>query len=175
MPDDTVEIVVGRVSRAHGLRGDVLVDVRTDEPERRFAPGTRLRTEAGELVVDAARQQGTRLLVSFAGVRGRDAAERLRGLELMLDVPARERPADDEEYYDHQLRGLLVRDQNGRSIGTVVGVLHLPAQDTLVVDADGNEALVPFVSEIVTAVDIGAGTLTLAGRPGLLGPVDASD
>lgn len=176
-PDTTVEVVVGRVAKAHGLRGDVLVDVRTDEPARRFTVGARLHTARGDLTVASMAWHGTRLLTRFEEVDGRDAAEALRGAELCLDVLADERPDDPEEFYDHQLIGLLVIDVEGRPVGTVSAVTHQPAQDVLSVRNDGGESagaetgegagaetLVPFVRELVPTVDLAAGRIVLA-RP----------
>lgn len=170
-----VDIVVGKVGRAHGLRGDVFLEVRTDEPERRFAAGTRFSTARGELVVDSTRWHGVRLLATFAQVTDRDAAERLRGAELRVAVPTDERPADPEEFYDHQLRGLSAVLATGERLGRVADVLHLPAQDMLVLDVDGREVLVPFVAEIVTAVDLSAGHVEVTDRPGLLSELAEDD
>jgi 16S rRNA processing protein RimM len=162
-PAATVEVVVGRIGKAHGLRGDVVVDVRTDEPVRRFATGTRFDTRRGDLVVTSTHWHGSRLLVHFAGVGDRDEAETLRGLELTADVPVDERPDDPEEFYDHQLVGLEAFDPEGQPAGRVVEVVHLPAQDLLVVRRlDGGDAMVPFVRELVPDVDLGAGRLLLS-------------
>ncbi len=170
-----MDVVIGRIGRAHGVRGEVAVDVRTDEPEQRFAVGVRLQTDpasAGPLTVAAARPHTGRLLVRFREVPDRNAAEGLRGV--LLTVPATEvtaDPADAEEFYDHQLVGLRVHDQTGIAVGEVAGVLHTPAQDLLVVRREaGGEALVPFVSELVPTVDLEHGSLTVADRPGLLDP-----
>ena len=162
-----VETTVGRIGRPHGLRGDVFVDVRTDDPERRFHAGAVFATARGPLALRSIRWHGARMVASFAEVADREAAERLRGLELLVDVPAGERPADPEEFYDHQLRGLAAHTADGVLVGRVTDVLHLPAQDTLVVDSDGREVLVPFVAEIVTDVDLAAGRVEIADRPGL--------
>lgn len=164
----TVELTVGKVGRAHGLRGDVFVVVRTDEPDRRFASGTRFRTPRGEVVIESARWHGSRLVVSFVESTDRDAAEGLRGVELRVDVPVDERPDDPEEYYDHQLRGLAATTTDGSRVGVVADVLHLPAQDVLVVEADGTEILVPFVADIVPVVDVAAGRVEIRELPGLL-------
>lgn len=173
----TVELTVGKVGRAHGLRGDVFVEVRTDEPDRRFAPGTRFSTSHGELVVDAARWHSGRLVVSFVESPDRNAAERLRGVELQVDVPADERPADPAEFYDHQLRGLVATTVGGSPLGVVSDVLHLPAQDLLVVvvDVDGREVLVPFVTDLVPVVDVPGGRVEVRELPGLLAQVDGDE
>jgi 16S rRNA processing protein RimM len=171
-------VTVGRVGRAHGVRGEVSVDVRTDSPEVRFAVGTALVAEpaaAGPLTVAHARWHSGRLLVRFEGVRDRSAAERLRGVRLLADLAESERPEDPEEFYDHQLTGLAVLRTDGRPVGVVAEVLHLPGQDLLAVRrTSGAEALVPFVAEIVPVVDLAAGEIVINPPPGLLEPA-ASD
>jgi 16S rRNA processing protein RimM len=155
---EAVTVVVGRVGRAHGLRGEVAVEVRTDDPDARFAPGAVLATEpppVGPLVVAATRWHAGRLLLSFAGVEDRSAAETLRGAVLLVEVSAPQRPSDPDEYYDHQLVGLTVEDLDGTALGTVTEVVHLPAQDLLAVrGSDRVEFLVPFVAALVPVVDL---------------------
>jgi 16S rRNA processing protein RimM len=160
------------VGRAHGVRGDVFVDVRTDEPERRFAVDTRFDTERGSLTVAVARWHGRHLLVTFAELADRSAAEAMRGVELRVDVPADERPADPEEFYDHQLLGLRAETATGDVIGQVSEVLHLPSQDVLLVRHEDREIMVPFVTDLVPVVDVDAGRLVVADRPGLLDEAD---
>jgi 16S rRNA processing protein RimM len=165
-------VVVGRIGRPHGIRGEVTVEVRTDAPELRFAPGSVLATDParpGPLTVAAARWHSGRLLLSVEGVRDRTAAEGLRGLVLSAEVPDDEVPDDPEEYFDHQLRGLAVVDTAGQSIGVVDDVVHLPGQDLLAVRRDGGrEVLVPFVAELVPEIDPDAGRLVVDLPPGLL-------
>lgn len=165
-------LVVGRVGRPHGITGEVVVEVRTDEPERRLVPGVVLQTDpatAGPLRVEGGRAHSGRLLVRFAGVGDRTAAERLRGALLLVDVDPHERPADDDEWYDHQLVGLDVVRADGTPVGEVAEVLHLPAHDVLVVRrGDRPDALVPFVAEFVPMVDVEAHRLVVEPPPGLL-------
>ena len=170
-----MRVVVGRIGRAHGIRGDVAVDIRTDEPERRFAPGSSLVCGDRTVVVTASRRHQGRLLVTLEGIADRTAAEGLHGRLLEVDVDPDDVPAEDDEFYDHQVVGLTVLDHAGARVGTVTDVLHLPAQDTLAVDADGREVLVPFVEALVPDVDLDAGTLTLADVPGLLDPGSAEE
>lgn len=155
-----VSVVVGRIGRAHGIRGEVTVDVRTDDPDGRFAAGCVLPTEPaqrGPLTVRAAHWHSGRLLVSFAGVATRDAAEALRGTVLLSDVPVQQRPTEPDEYYDHQLVGATVVDLDGEALGVVGEVVHLPGQDLLAVrPAEGAEFLVPFVAALVPEVDVSA-------------------
>ncbi|MGH3506883.1 MAG: ribosome maturation factor RimM, partial [Nocardioidaceae bacterium] len=109
-----------------------------------------------------------RLLVRFEGIADRTAAEQLRGLELRVDVPADESPEDPEEYYDHQLVGLRAEASDGRSLGEVTEVLHLPMQDVLVLRHEGADRLVPFVTDFVPVVDLDAGRVVVEAVPGLL-------
>jgi 16S rRNA processing protein RimM len=169
-----VDVVIGRIGRAHGVRGEVAVDVRTDEPEQRFAAGAVLGTDpqaAGPLTVTGSRPHGGRLLVRFDEVTDRGAAEGLRGVLLTAAVSDADRPDDPEEFYDHQLVGLKVVDGAGVVVGEVADVLHHPAHDLLVVRRDaGGEDMVPFVAALVPDVDLDRGRLTVSDRPGLLDP-----
>lgn len=179
-PADPQWVVVGRVGRAHGLRGDVAVEVRTDAPEVRFAPGSQLLTDrpgGQDMTVAAATWHSGRLLVRFEGVADRTAAEALRGILLRAQVLPDESPDDPEEFYDRQLLGLRVVDLSGACLGTVTDVLHLPGHDLLAVrTADspsggtGEEVLVPFVAQIVVAVDVAVGTVRVDPPGGLFGP-----
>ena len=174
----TVEVVVGRIGKPHGVRGEVTVEVRTDEPERRFAAGATLRAQPPRgsastltsLEVLEARRHGPALLVRFAELADRTAAEGARNTLLLVDVPSDQSPEDPEEYYDHQLVGLAVVDIDGLPIGEVTGVVH-GAQDLLEVRAnDGRPTLVPFVAALVPEVDVSAGRVVVADRPGLVAP-----
>ena len=171
--------MVGRIGKPHGIRGEVTLDVRTDEPERRFAPGTTLRAEAPagadrrptSLTVARARWHQSTLLVTFEELEDRNAAEAVRGTVLHATIGHDEVPDDPEEYYDHQLIGLAVVDLDGTALGEVKAVVHGSAQDLLTVrTADGRDALVPFVAALVPEVDLAAGRLVVADRPGLVTP-----
>lgn len=166
-------VVIGRVARAHGIRGEVTVDARTDEPERRFAPGSSVVCGGRTLTIAAARPHSGRWLVTFREVADRNGAEALHGTLLETEVDPDELPDDEDDYYDHQLVGLRAV-HGGREVGTVTAVLHLPAQDTLAIDVDGREVLVPFVAALVPEVDLEAGRLVVAEVPGLLDP-EAAD
>ncbi|MBO0831792.1 MAG: ribosome maturation factor RimM [Actinobacteria bacterium] len=171
-----MQLVVGQISRPHGVRGELAVEVRTDDPELRLAVGAVLRTEpaaAGPLTVTATRSHAGRLLVRFAGVDDRTAAEELRGTLLMVESDELEDLRDPNEFRDHQLIGLLVVGPGGDQVGTVADVLH-HGQDLLVVDGSGGRAgaeiLIPFVSAIVSEVDLAAGLVRVDPPPGLLDP-----
>ncbi|HWG13237.1 MAG TPA: ribosome maturation factor RimM [Streptosporangiaceae bacterium] len=175
-----MQIAVGQIARAHGVRGEVTVAVRTDEPDVRFTPGVTLATEPperGPLTVAATRWHSGRLLIMFEGVRDRNAAEDLRGTLLVLDSAEIPAPAEPDEFYDHQLIGLAVVSAAGDPVGEVTDVLH-HGQDLLVVrrgPGPAGEVLVPFVSAIVTDVDVPAGRLVIDPPPGLLDPAEAFD
>ena len=182
----TTEVVVGRIGRAHGVRGEVSVEPRTDEPERRFTRGAVLRAHRPDgtpstahpatLTVQAARWHQSRLLVSFEELTDRDRAEAVRGVVLATDVDAADSPEDPEEFYDHQLVGLRVTTVAGAAVGEVDQVRHSGAQDLLVVrTAEGSEVLVPFVRALVPTVDVAAGRLEVVDQPGLLGPEEPEE
>ena len=166
----SIEVVVGVIGRAHGIRGDVAVDVRTDEPDLRFADGAVLRAEDGRrtFTVDSSRDHSGRLLVRFAELADRTAAEAVRGTVLVVDVDPAEQPEDEDEYYDRQLVGLTAVAADGTRVGPVISVLHLPLQDTLEIKTATGPRLVPFVTAVVPTVDLAAGELHLADLPGLL-------
>jgi 16S rRNA processing protein RimM len=167
-----VEIVVGRVGRAHGIRGEVRVESRTDNADLRFAAGAVLRADGVDrdvLTVRTMRVHRGALLVRFAEIDDRSGAETLQGVMLYADVPDDERPDDAEEYYDRQLIGLQARTPAGGTIGSVVDVLHLPGQEVLVVGKpDGAEALIPFVRDLVPSVDLDRAVVIIDDQPGLL-------
>lgn len=170
-----MELTVGRVVKAHGVGGEVVVEVRTDDPAARFATGTTLRAKGARghgpersFVVDAVREHGGRLLVRLAGVADRDAADALRGNVFVVD--SEDLPPIDEPdtYYDHQLEGLRVRTKNGQDVGVVSEVLHTAAGELLAVRADSGDVLVPFVSAIVTSVSLQDGIAEIDPPEGLL-------
>jgi 16S rRNA processing protein RimM len=163
-------VVVGVIGRAHGVRGEVAVELRTDEPERRFAPGQVLSEEGGSRIftVRSVRDHSGRLLVKFAELDDRAAAEAVRGTLLIATVERDERPAEPQTFYDRQLIGLKATSPDGVEVGIVSSVLHLPAQDLLEIETATGTRLVPFVAALVPEVDLEAGRLTVADIAGLL-------
>ena len=152
-----MRVVVGRIGRPHGIRGEVSVEPRTDEPEERFAPGAVLFVDGpvGSLVVERAHWHSGRLLIAFRGVGDRNAAEALRGLLLQVERGIDDVPDDPDEFYDDALIGCIVVRVNGERVGVIEDVAHLPAQDLLIVRADDDrEVLIPFVTQFVPTVDI---------------------
>jgi len=167
-----MQVTVGRIGRPHGVRGDVVVGVRTDEPELRFAPGSRLDTDpvgVGPLTVAGYRWHSGDLLVRFAEVKDRDAAAELGGTWLMVDSAALGALDDPDEFRDGDLVGLSVQTVGGTVVGTVADVLH-HGQDVLVVDpaAAGEQILIPFVKAIVPEVDLAGGVIVIDPPEGLL-------
>jgi len=168
-----MDVVVGRIAKAHGIRGELAVDVRTDSPEERFAVGTALTTKLRdgskrELTIAAAREHSGRLLVRFAQVPTRDAAETLRGALLIVDTDDLPPTGDPDEFYDHELAGLRAELADGTVVGKVTDVVHSPAGALLELDIDGREVLVPFVRAIVPTVDVAGGRVVLDPPEGLL-------
>jgi 16S rRNA processing protein RimM len=171
-------VVVGRIGRAHGLRGEVSVEPRTDEPGRRFAPGAVLRANGraawSSLTVVTSRTHQGRLIVGFEEIADRTAAETARGTELTVPVEAGEAPEDPEEFYDHQLVGLRIEDPQGAVIGELLRIEHPGAQDLLVIGTPRGEVLFPFVAALVPEVDVDGGRIVVDDLPGLLGEEDLS-
>ncbi|MFB6989085.1 ribosome maturation factor RimM [Streptomyces sp. NPDC056304] len=167
-----MQLVVARIGRAHGIKGEVTVEVRTDEPELRLAPGAVLATEpagAGPLTIETGRVHSGRLLLRFEGVRDRTAAEALRNILLIAEVDPAELPEDPEEFYDHQLMDLDVVLADGTGIGRITEITHLPSQDLFIVERpDGSEVMIPFVEEIVTEIDLAEQRAVIAPPPGLI-------
>ncbi len=171
---DTQQLRVGRLVKAHGLKGALKIELYTDDPERRFRPGavftlqvpTSSPWHGKTLELVELRFYNSHPVGFFRGVDDRTAAETLVKAILWVDQDDGESPEEPDAWYDHQLVGLrAVRD--GAEVGRVARVDHLPAQDLLVVATPGGEVLVPFVAAIVPAVDIAAGTVTLTPPPGL--------
>ena len=178
-----LRLAVGRIGKPHGVRGEVTVEVRTDDPAGRFAPGAVLHVLApaspregaralpSTVEVESVRWHQERMLLRLADVGGRDEAEALRGVVLQVEVDPSETPEDPEEFYDHQLEGLRVEDVDGRDLGVLIEVRHPGVQDLLVVRTpEGREALVPFVTALVPEVDLAGGRVVVADRPGLISP-----
>lgn len=164
-------LTVARIGRAHGLRGEVALDLRTDVPDERLAPGTVLATDpagAGPLTVARTRVAQGRWFATFEGVADRTAAEALTGVELVVDSAEDDEP-DEDAWYPHELVGLRAEGTDGRVLGEVVGLEHAPAHDVLVLrEPDGARTLVPFVRAIVPVVDVAGGRVVLDPPGGLL-------
>jgi 16S rRNA processing protein RimM len=175
-PEPTDTVVVGRIGRPHGVRGLLTVEVRTDDPDLRFAPGAVLITEPAErgplTVADKRWHSGT-LLLRLAGPDGevigdREAADTLRNTRLLVPVADLPELEDPDAFYDHQLVGLSARLTDGSVLGEVAAVRHEGADLLVVRRDDGGELLVPFVTAIVPTVDLAGGFLVVDPPEGLL-------
>ncbi|MFD9240567.1 ribosome maturation factor RimM [Streptomyces sp. NPDC059556] len=167
-----MQLVVARIGRAHGIKGEVTVEVRTDEPELRLGPGAVLLTDpasAGPLTIETGRVHSGRLLLRFEGVRDRTGAEALRNILLIAEVDPTEMPEEEDEYYDHQLMDLDVVLADGTEIGRITEISHLPSQDLFIVERpDGTELMIPFVESIVTEIDLEEQRAVIDPPPGLI-------
>ncbi|MGH8963587.1 MAG: ribosome maturation factor RimM [Jatrophihabitantaceae bacterium] len=148
---------MGRIGPPRGVRGQVFVQPMTDTPQERFAAGTVLRTDpagSGPLTVAEMSMSGGKLVVLFDGVGSRSEAQALRGTSLVI-APGERAPIEDpDEFYDTDLVGLTARSVRGADLGPVREVLHAGGADYLVLEVDGVERLVPFVSAVVPTVDL---------------------
>lgn len=160
-------IRVGRILKAHGVKGEVVVATESDSPDR-FAVGASFLTDSDQsLTVSAIRTHHGRLLVTLEGITDRDSADALR--DTVLYIPAEERrQLSAEEYWPEQLEGLEVRDRHGRHLGTIESVVVGGTQDRLTVRHSGQLVDVPFVKELVPEVRLDAGYVTVEPIEGLL-------
>ncbi|GAA4345149.1 ribosome maturation factor RimM [Angustibacter luteus] len=169
-----MERVVGRIGRAHGLRGEVTVEVRTDVPEERFVPGAVFVTDpaaAGPLTLADVHEHSGTLLLRFEQSTDRTSAEGLRGVMLLVSTPASD---EDDAWYEDELVGLRVRSPQGEDLGEVARLDTGGAQDLLVVRrADGPNVLVPFVHALVPEVDVPGGFVVVDPPGGLFDPENA--
>lgn len=172
---DEPTVVVGVVTGVHGLHGEVSIQNRSDNPDRWTPGGTVLREDGAALTIESSRRHGRRLLVRFAGVGDRSAAERLRGAVLV--VPESWLPdLADGEWWAHQLEGCEVRTASGRILGLVKEVIPNPANDLWVaVDDEGRETLVPALADLLIDVDVAARTIVVHDVPGLTAPEEPVD
>ena len=163
-------LVVGRIGRAHGVRGEATIEVRTDDPDARFPVGASLQTdpaENGPLTIVSGRVHNGILLLGFAGITDRTAVEKLRNTLLLAEVDI-DAESSDDLYHIAQIKGCSVFLENGTEVGVVTDVLELPAQDTLVIETSSGERLVPFVTSMVPTIDIENKKLVISPPEGLL-------
>ncbi len=167
---DEPTVVVGVVTRAHGVRGEVAVQNRSDNPDRWVAGAVVFTPEGRVLTVETVRPHGDRLLVTFDGVADRTAAEALRGVE--LSVPRSSLPPLAEgEWWPHQVEGCSVITEAGRDLGVVTEVVFNPANDLWVaVDETGAETLIPVLKDLLVEVDVDARRIVVRDVAGLTAP-----
>ncbi|MEJ1091966.1 ribosome maturation factor RimM [Microbacterium istanbulense] len=168
------QLRVGRLLKAHGLKGALKLELYTDDPARRFVPGAEFTLQVPEssewhgksVTIREYRVMNGNSVVFLEGVDDRNAAETLVRAILWIDQDEAEADVEENAWYDHQLVGLEVA-RDGAVVGTVLRVEHLPAQDLLIVKTDAGEVMVPFVEAIVPAVDVAAGRITVTPPAGL--------
>ena len=166
-----MQLVVARIGRAHGVRGEVTIEVRTDNPEERFQIGSVLQTDPahiGPLKIASVRNHNGTLLLTFVGFEDRNSVEPLRNVLLISEVEVTQPGQDSDEFHVSQIIGSRVLDEAGLEVGVVIDVLQLPSQDTLVVERNGEELLVPFVHKHVPVVDVKNGEIRIANMEGML-------
>jgi 16S rRNA processing protein RimM len=170
----TTQLRVARLTKAHGLKGAIKLELYTDEPDKRFTPGASFTLQVPrtsewhgkKLELVELRWYNSHPVAFFKGIADRDAAETLLKAILWIDEEVQTEPGDDDSWYDYQLVGMsVVRD--GREVGTVRRVDHFPAQDLLIVGTPSGEVMVPFVNAIVPSVDPVAGVVTVTPPIGL--------
>jgi 16S rRNA processing protein RimM len=152
-----MRLLVGRIGRAHGILGEATIEVRSDEPDRRFAIGNKVQTDShGELTITSGRVHNGILLLGFEGFSDRNAIEKLRNVLLYCDVDINEPGIDEDDYHVLQLIGCAAHLENGEVVGEVSDVINLPGQDLLAIKTETGEILIPFVRQLVPVVDIAA-------------------
>jgi 16S rRNA processing protein RimM len=150
-----MRLLVGRIGRAHGILGEATIEVRTDEPDRRFAIGAVVQTDThGELTITSGRVHNGILLLSFNGITDRNGIEKLRNTLLYADVDINEENDDEDEYHVMQLIGCQAVLESGEAYGEVTDVINLPGQDLLAIKTVQGEQLIPFVHQLVPTVDV---------------------
>ncbi|MDP9806929.1 16S rRNA processing protein RimM [Trueperella bonasi] len=167
-----MQLTVAIVGRAQGLKGEVKLDLRTDTPETRLAPGAMLETEPAEMgpvTVASRREYKGATYVRFEEYSDRTGAETLRGVKLVIESDEDE--VEPDAWFPHELKGLEALDPDGYELGVVADIEHLPGHDLLVVrEQDGVLTRVPFVKEIVTEVDLEDNCVVIDAPPGLFSP-----
>lgn len=164
-----MELTIAVIGKAHGLRGEVSLDLRTDVPESRFVVGQAITTEpatAGPLTITRIRDNQGRWFLTFAQATDRTAAEQLRGVKLVVTQTESD---EQDAWYEHELAGLTAKLQDGTVVGKILGLEYLPAQDALILkETNGVRTLVPFLKRFVPTVDIAGGFVILTPPGGLL-------
>ena len=169
-----MRLVVARIGRAHGVRGEVTIEIRTDKPEERFFEGALLETQPsnwGPLKIASVRNHNGTLLLSFDGRDDRNSAEELRNVLLLADVEVDTDKLDEDEFHASEILGCVAVLESGQVLGKVVDILQLPSQDTLVVNRDdesGEEILIPFVRKHVPEIDLEKKILIVRDMEGLI-------
>ena len=158
-----MQLTAAIVGPAHGLRGEVILDVRSDDPKV-LAPGASLEIagRGAALTVRSVRVHKDRVLASFEECASREDAEALRGARLLV-----EEHEEEDAWYPHQLKGLAARTPGGEDLGTITGLTPGAAQDLLLVKTPAGTVMVPFVTQLVPTVDVEGGVVIIDAPPGL--------
>lgn len=157
-----MRLLVGRIGRAHGIHGEATIEVRTDNPEDRFAIGARVQTDThGELLITSHRVHNGILLLGFENIADRNAVEKLRDTLLYCDVDIDAESEYEDDYHVLQLIGCAAVLESGKEFGTVSDVINLPGQDLLAINTPDGEVLIPFVHQLVPSVDVKNKKLTV--------------
>ncbi|HXF72655.1 MAG TPA: ribosome maturation factor RimM [Actinomycetota bacterium] len=164
-------VVVGRVTRAHGIRGEVAVLVLSETPERFAADATVFLEDGTPLTVERSRPHGGRLLVKFREVADRTRAEELRG-RLLVIPESMLPPLPEGAWWPHQIEGCEVVTESGRSLGRVVEVVPNPANDLWVARAGETETMIPALRDVLVSVDVRAKRIVVREVPGLTAPAE---
>ncbi len=150
-----MRLLVGRIGRAHGILGEATIEVRTDDPDVRFAIGATVNTDKhGDLAIVSGRVHNGILLLGFKGITTRNQIEELRNEMLYSDVDINESTGDDDQYHVLQLIGCMTYLESGEKYGEVSDVINLPGQDLLAITTEKGESLIPFVHQLVPEVDV---------------------
>ena len=150
-----MRLLVGRIGRAHGILGEAPIEVRTDDPDARFAIGQKLQTDGhGDLTITSGRVHNGILLLGFAGFSDRNQIEKLRNTLLYAQVDINEVREDEDDYHVLQIIGCQAFLEDETLFGEVTDVINLPGQDLLAIKTTSGEALIPFVRQLVPVVDV---------------------
>ena len=168
------QLRIGRLTKAHGLKGGIKVEMFTDDPDGRFTPGAVFTLQVPDssawhnktIELIELKWYNSHAVAFFKDVPDRSVAETLIKAILWIDHDLSEVPEEEDAWFDHQLLGLEVL-RDGVKVGTVSAIDHFPAQDLLTVKTDNGDVLVPFVKAIVASVDVKAGTMTVTPPVGL--------
>lgn len=180
-PSRDTQLRVGRLTKAHGLKGAIKVELYTDEPDKRFVPGAVFTLQVPEespwfgktLELAELRWYNEHPVAFFVGVPDRNAAESLIKAILWIDVDG-EAPTEDDAWYDHQLVGIAV-ERDGVKVGKVIRVEHMPAQDLLVISTAKGDVMLPFVKALVPSVDLEKGVVSITPPGGLFEDIVGED
>jgi 16S rRNA processing protein RimM len=157
-----MRLLVGRIGRAHGILGEATIEVRTDNPDERFAIGARVQSDAhGDLVIKSYRLHNGILLLGFENIADRNGIEKLRDTLLYCEVDVDAPSKDDDDYHVLQLIGCTALLESGKEFGTVSDVINLPGQNLLAITTSTGEVLIPFVHQLVPIVDVKNRTVTV--------------